>query len=192
VTEEPEKPETPEIFEPDTALFARVSAEDGFVKRPLVCQKCGMCCKRLSHVIYYPDRREIEVESIEEIKEFLGIRYYEILEELENQIEGVNAVMVNPCPFLRDGKCTVYPVRPASCRPFPLFGDQGIGCPALKRLRDVISSYDPLDVIYVCSEDVDPVEIDEDVAVKFLKTNPSDEEVEKFFKLNRVNSRISL
>ncbi|AEA46543.1 YkgJ family cysteine cluster protein [Archaeoglobus veneficus] len=174
-------------FEPDTALFARVNLGDSFANVPLVCRKCGMCCEKLSHVIYDPLNGEIIVENIEEIKEFLGIRYHEVLEELESQIKGVNAVMVNPCPFLQDGRCTVYPARPASCRPFPLFGDQGIGCPALKRFEELLKALGCKEAERTCIPlgRVKKGKPDRNFVEKFLNVADS-EEIELFLALNHV------
>ena len=172
-------------FEPDTALFARVSTGEGFLNIPLVCRRCGMCCERLSHVIYDPLEREVSVENIEEIKEFLGIRYYEILEEVGSKVKGVNPVIVNPCPFLQDGKCEVYPVRPQSCRPFPLFGDQNIGCPALKRFEKILKALECENAERVCISlnSVKKGKPSKDFVEKYLSIADS-EEIELFFALN--------
>lgn len=178
---------SPETFKLDTALFARVYLGSNFVNIPLVCRKCGKCCEKLSHVVYYPDRREIEVENIEEIKEFLGIRYYEVLEELEREVGGVNAVMVSPCPFLRDGKCTVYPARPASCKSFPIYGDFGVGCPALRRFEEVLKALGCEKAERVCMplDSVEKGKPSKAFVEKYLSI-AEEEEIELFFALNSV------
>lgn len=126
------------MYPEDTALFATVFCNGSYINIPIVCQKCGKCCGKLSHVLF--DGEEIDVEGIEQVKEYLGVRYYEVIEELKEklqpQLEEVEgAMIVNPCPFLHSGGCEVYPARSKSCRQFPLYGDQGIGCPALQRFK---------------------------------------------------------
>ena len=43
-------------------------------------------------------------------------------EGLQQKVRGHKHDEVNRCPFLRDGCCTVYPVRPLACRRFLMFG----------------------------------------------------------------------
>ncbi len=172
-------------FEPDTVLFARVDTGEGLANVPLVCRRCGMCCERLSHVIYDPLNGEIIVENIEEIKEFLGIRYYEFLEEVGSKVKGINPVLVNPCPFLRNKRCEVYPVRPRSCRPFPLFGDHNIECPALRRFELTLKVLECENAERVCTyiNSVKKGKPSGDFVEKYLSIADS-EEIKHFFALN--------
>ncbi len=178
-------------FKPDTVLFATVWLGHEAINVPLVCQKCGKCCKILSHVLFDPKKREIIVENLEEIQNFLGLRFYEFVEEIQVNVEHV--VMLNPCPFLRDGRCLVYPARPESCRPFPLFGDQGIGCPAFKRFEGIIEYLggNRVERKWVRWEDIPEIRVKppRDAVEKFLEIANKDE-LEMFLRLNNIGDFI--
>jgi len=181
-------------FKPDTVLFATVWLGHGAINVPLVCQKCGKCCRILSHVLFDPEKREIAVENLEGIQDFLGVHFYEIVEEIQVDVEHV--VMLNPCPFLRDGRCLVYPARPESCRSFPLFGDQGIGCPALKRFEDTLEYLgggNRVDRRCAGWEDISSVKVKppRDAVEKFLKIANKDE-LEMFLMLNDADNSFQL
>lgn len=107
------------MFPEDTVLFATLEKNGNKVNIPLVCQQCGKCCRKLSHVLFDAYKEEINVEGIDHIKDFLGLRYYEVVEHLRHQI-GEGVLIVNPCPFFKNDGCEVYPARPRSCRQFPL------------------------------------------------------------------------
>jgi hypothetical protein len=177
----------------DIVLFARVRLKDSTINVPFVCQKCGKCCKELSHVLFDPERRKIIVENGEEIENFLGLSFYETLEEIELNTPLAHLthfIMLNPCPFLKDGKCMVYPVRPNSCRLFPLqAGDYGVGCSAFERFRRALEHLEPSDSDVECMnmklENVQKAKPPEYAVKIYLKT-ATEEEKEAFFRLNYV------
>ncbi|MFP3946791.1 MAG: YkgJ family cysteine cluster protein, partial [Archaeoglobaceae archaeon] len=162
------------MFPEDTLLFATLEKEGNKVNIPLVCQKCGKCCKQLSHVLFDTYEGEINVEGVDDIKKFLGFRYYEVVEELRYRFgDGLGVLMVNPCPFFKNNSCEVYPARPRSCRRFPLFGDQNIGCPAAKRFKWLLDSI---------GGDIRLVQVQWKEIDSFI-VEPSPQDVKKFFSM---------
>ncbi len=96
---------------------------------PFECKRCGKCCELLSQCVYDPLEGKIVAESE------LGLfEYYEI------EVESNSPVLVKPCPFLTDGNCSIHPIRPESCREFPLGKhlDWGIGCPSLREVEEKV------------------------------------------------------
>jgi Fe-S-cluster containining protein len=81
---------------------------------PLACGKgCSACCRQ----------KDIPVYPIE----LVGIYWYatekvngKVREALKKRLERHGAE--GPCPFLADGACSVYALRPFACRQFNVFG----------------------------------------------------------------------
>jgi Fe-S-cluster containining protein len=149
---------------------------------PFVCQKCGKCCREIGFPIGW--------QSFREIARFLKIPMEELLVYIKlNELK--------PCPFLKNDLCSIYPVRPGGCKLFPLlveFKDQGIGCPGLKRIREVedLLREEHANFIsrskWIGIKEVDRirVKIPPKFVQKFLGTNPLKAERDLFFKLNEV------
>ncbi len=168
-------------------IFAELKLRNGIVRIPFVCQRCGRCCKILSKIVFDPVEKKVYMENLEEISKHVNLD--ELIEELSEKIDTKHPVML-PCPFLKGNRCSIHPVRPKSCRIFPLGKelDQGIGCPGLKRLMEFISAFNAESVEFKFVEgDVDRVEVSEGVFENFLSLNPSEEEIEEFLRLNRVS-----
>lgn len=177
------------MFPEDTVLFATLEKNGNKVNIPLVCQQCGECCKQLSHVLFDARKEEINVEGIDEIKDFLGFKYYEVVEQLKRQVgEDMGVVVINPCPFLKNESCEVHPARPPSCRQFPLFGDQNIGCPAAKRFKERLKSMGgDVYLMQVQWKEMDSFRVEpssQDVT-KFFGMAEQDE-IDFFFKINKI------
>ncbi len=83
------------------------------------CTGCGACCKdhgNYSFVYLLPD-------DIAAIAAQLGLNTEDFIQEycLRNE-ELVYLKMKGPdCPFLEQGKCNVYTVRPKQCRTWPFW-----------------------------------------------------------------------
>lgn len=83
--------------------------------KPHACQKgCAWCCS-LKDIPVYP----LEINGI----------YWYVIEMLSSPVR--EAVIENlrtasdpkaPCPLLVDSACSIYPLRPAACRQFNVFG----------------------------------------------------------------------
>lgn len=74
------------------------------------CKQCGKCCKGVKKLI-------LTAKDIEKIKAFTG------REDFFKFREGINYLKLTKekgCIFLRDNKCSIYPVRPLVCKMYPL------------------------------------------------------------------------
>ena len=166
-------------------IFAELRLKNGEIVRiPFVCQQCGKCCKILSKIVFDPVERKLYMENLEEISKYVNLD--ELIEELSEKVEAKHPVKL-PCPFLKANRCSIHPIRPKSCRIFPLGKDldQGIGCPGLKRLNELISAFDVEKVEYRFAErELSKIKVGMEVVEKFLSLSPSDEEIKEFYRLN--------
>ena len=109
------------------------------------CLACANCCKTLPALISKRD--------IKRISKFLSLtpksfsdQYVRMDEDGDYVIDGA------PCPFLlEDNRCSIYEVRPSSCRQYPHTGDGQFFnlldlhrknlkyCPALSEVIDLLS-----------------------------------------------------
>lgn len=83
--------------------------------RVLACRKgCSNCCKTHRDIPIYP----IEIVGI----------YWFVCEKIDNPLrEKIRLSLIEhnsqrPCPFVIDGVCSIYPMRPLACRQFNVFG----------------------------------------------------------------------
>ena len=169
-------------------LFAEIKLRSERIRIPFVCQQCGKCCKELGRVVVDPTTCKIYLEDHEK-----AIDYFDIKEIKKLQKEGIKHPVIVPCPFFENNKCKIYPFRPESCRKFPLTPDEdlGVGCPALKRLKEIIKklSHEEKIKIKYCFEkleNIEKIEISEITARRYLKLRLTETEKELFFKLNKV------
>jgi len=77
------------------------------------CTQCGNCCRTLEP--------EFKKQDILRISEYLGLSQTEFIRRyLRMGQEKDYTVQSLPCPFLGDDNlCTIYEVRPKSCRDYP-------------------------------------------------------------------------
>jgi len=77
------------------------------------CQQCANCCKRMTPVYTFPE--------ISRLADHLGITDLEYSDKYLGKTS--NGDIINrkqPCHFLdKNNRCTVYEIRPKSCRGFP-------------------------------------------------------------------------
>ncbi len=173
-------------------IFAELRLGNGkAVRIPFVCQRCGKCCRILSKIVLDPVEKKIYMENLEEIAEHVNLE--ELVERLCREVDVKHPVKL-PCPFFKDNSCTIHPIRPRSCRIFPLGEglDQGIGCPGLKRLMAFVEAFKPKEVEFrFVEEGLKKMEVSKNIFKKYLSLNPSEEELEEFFKLNAIPSERS-
>jgi len=77
------------------------------------CLECANCCKSISPIIHEKD--------IQRIAKNLKMKPSEFTEAyLEKDAEGDYVFRQTPCPFLQpDNYCSIYAIRPRSCREYP-------------------------------------------------------------------------
>lgn len=81
------------------------------------CGNCGECCRVKGHVfISRADGLRIaELLSID-----IEIFFDEYVQNAGGRLR-VKGTAEKPCLFLKDGKCSIYPARPAQCSKFPFW-----------------------------------------------------------------------
>jgi len=83
------------------------------------CQKgCANCCKISDGFVL------IREKEVKEISKFLKISETEFLKEYTQIKKGILSLIDHDgkdCIFLKDEKCSVYPVRPIQCQTYPFW-----------------------------------------------------------------------
>lgn len=120
-----------------TALIEACSILDRGVARgvaasgrtPSCCAGCHACCSQL-----------IPISTIET----LGLRWFALSHLRGDMALAVGRALLaqrqEPCPFLVDGVCAVYPLRPLACREYIVFGSPCLAGerPDVSRPHDVL------------------------------------------------------
>ncbi len=176
-------------------LFAEVIACKVRFRVPFVCQQCGKCCRNLAKVAVDPVKNIVYLDNPELIK-YVDVE--KVLSELRKK--DINHPVLIPCPFLENNKCKIYPIRPETCRKFPLTEDEdlGIGCPALNRLKIIIDEIvkhlgcnKNFVTVNYCfkseGEELKKIRISKEVFSAFFSLNVTDEEVRLFLQLNEIS-----
>ena len=84
------------------------------------CQRCGCCCGGEPGYVW------VERPEIVRMSEHLGISVAEFRSRYLRRVGFRLSLIEKPngdCILLRDGRCTVYSVRPLQCRTFPFWED---------------------------------------------------------------------
>ncbi len=166
-------------------IFAELVLDDCVLRIPFICQMCGRCCEMLGRVVFDPAENKIYMEDFDVISKHVNV--YNVLEEIKRNLE-VNHPVLIKCPFLKDKKCSIHPIRPRSCREFPVRGDEGVGCPGLKRLREIANAFPfrSLNLKIAKIKDLKRTEVPIKYLGIFLMFNPSYEELKLFLTINKV------
>jgi len=86
------------------------------------CTGCGGCCTGSPGYVFFTD------EEAETMSAHLKISKDEFMKKYTRYFHGRYALKelskTYDCIFLKDKKCTIYPVRPKQCRTFPWWVDQ--------------------------------------------------------------------
>ena len=81
------------------------------------CTECGKCCTGR------PGYAWVTPEEIQKIAEYLGLEVNAFVRRYLRKVEGKwSLTELKPhydCVFLKDKRCTIYPVRPKQCQTFP-------------------------------------------------------------------------
>lgn len=85
-----------------------------FVKDFADCSICGVCCVDENLTLFNPD--------INQLSKKLGIDRKILLEKYTNYNNESKEILMNmPCSFFKNGKCSVYSIRPNICRNYPIY-----------------------------------------------------------------------
>jgi len=80
-----------------------------------ICTKCGNCCT---------DNKSLRVQKTElkQVAEYKKTSYKKIKKETHSRPrrDGSMRISRRPCPFHDGEQCTIYPLRPAECRSYPV------------------------------------------------------------------------
>ena len=82
------------------------------------CHGCGNCCCEEGYIA-------INSSEISAVSSHLSMSKKSFIKENVVKLNGTyyfNEENDEPCKFLKDGSCLIYPVRPAQCRTFPYWG----------------------------------------------------------------------
>ncbi|MDA3793431.1 MAG: YkgJ family cysteine cluster protein [Elusimicrobia bacterium] len=79
------------------------------------CESCGNCCREKGFV-------EVSDSEIKDIAKYLAVIRTHFIKKHINEVRDklcFNEHPEEPCKFLKDNSCNIYPVRPKQCRTFP-------------------------------------------------------------------------
>jgi uncharacterized protein len=83
------------------------------------CKNCGQCCDGFPGYVW------LAPDEIKKIASFLKIDEKTFLKKYTRQVHHrLSLIELLPnyaCVFLKDKKCTIYPVRPTQCSTFPFW-----------------------------------------------------------------------
>ncbi len=101
---------------------------------PFVCQKCGACCRG-----YVP---QIPLQELPKIAKHIGKPIDEIKQIHEKAYLSESKL---DCIFLNDAnQCSIYLMRPESCKLYPLdtdFGANGVACGGHKEFHRMVDAF---------------------------------------------------
>ncbi len=83
------------------------------VSAAIDCLACANCCNKLN-----PAFTDKEIENIALDKKISARQFIENYLDY-NETENYGVMKFRPCKFLADKKCTIYSIRPESCREYP-------------------------------------------------------------------------
>jgi hypothetical protein len=97
------------------AEVAKIPADE----RPVCCVGCAACCHL--HTVALPPEvlaiaKHVEREFSDEARESLRHRMQAHIDATQGLTAGQRRQLRLPCPLLVEGRCSVYTVRPLSCR----------------------------------------------------------------------------
>lgn len=75
------------------------------------CRHCGRCCKEIERVF-------VAQEDVERIAEYINSTP-EVVRDMMHIDD--KEIMHTPCPFLVGKDCSIQPVKPVSCKIYPMF-----------------------------------------------------------------------
>jgi Fe-S-cluster containining protein len=133
----------------DTKLDAFVESIAQPIIEAIDCTACGNCCRSLD---VYLDEVDVErlAEGLEQPKEAIQETY--VNQEKAQKDDEWGMFRARPCAFLDGKRCSVYTLRPQSCRDYPVFTpyfrwimtdmlDGASICPIIYHVLDAMSQH---------------------------------------------------
>jgi Fe-S-cluster containining protein len=78
-----------------------------------LCKRCGNCCRNRVHLRF-------RKEELKSVADYLHVEYKRLKDQLRAIPMGDGTfIIAQPCSFLRNNLCSVYPVRPETCHGYP-------------------------------------------------------------------------
>ena len=78
-----------------------------------LCNRCGNCCRNRVHLRFRKD-------ELQGVANYLHVEYKRLKDQLRATPMGDGTfIIAQPCSFLRKNLCSVYAVRPRTCRGYP-------------------------------------------------------------------------
>ena len=82
------------------------------------CQRCGQCCGGEPGIVW------VKRDEARAMAQYLGISAPEFYDRYTRKVGfrvSLNERPNGDCVMLREGQCTIYPVRPIQCKTFPFW-----------------------------------------------------------------------
>lgn len=172
-------------------LFSIIELRRYDVLIPFICQRCGACCRNFAP--------QIPADDWPKIVQYLNKPQEEIKRQHKECYMRKFTETPADCIFL-DGKhhCMIYPLRPEGCRlyPFTDFGACDRNCPGHGEFHRIVDAFFNSRIYaamwepgsYRRKDKLRTVPIREwpKLLRKFMKAQPSNAMVQKFFKINNV------
>lgn len=114
-------------------MIHRINEE---VSASIDCTKCGNCCNHLCP--------EVDSRDIDRLSNVLNVTPEKFRENYVMKEEGEDYLKHTPCRFLKDKMCTVYEIRPNSCRDYPYLHKDYF----ISRLFGVLNNYSICPIVY--------------------------------------------
>ena len=78
-----------------------------------LCKRCGNCCRNRGHI-------RLSKDELQDIADYLHVEYKRLKDQLRATPMGDGTfIIAQPCSFLRNNLCAIYPARPRTCRGYP-------------------------------------------------------------------------
>jgi Fe-S-cluster containining protein len=114
------------------------------VVKQIDCTQCANCCIVLDTSFKMDEIDRLAGAGIIEKESFIAESTVPVEEVDEEEEQEIFLLKDRPCQFLKDKKCTIFPLRPDLCKDYPYLHKDEI----VHRLFGVISNYEICPIVY--------------------------------------------